>query len=487
MHAPLAPQPAAERAFSADKLIPLLEGGPPATTSNFMLAQNLLNNYVGMVLLSMHFAFARTGWMTLPLLAVLTALGAWTGELIIESYRTICAEGVSVPSYAQIGERCMGAFGKWLVVVSSVVETYTSCLCILIIIWANTALLLPNVELPWIIVGCSILSFPTNWLRDFTLLSFLSVVGTCCVLLIIVVVVYNVFSVPPSAPDATTELFDVDGIAMSSSIILAGLTGHVALPPMFAEMRTPSAFRSVLYTSFLGMFVIYGVVGGCGYALYGSDASVLITHDISKAWSAPNDGAWVGPALANLVLGAITFKLFCSVRAPPALHCSQRSVLHERLPAQRWPPCLEPPAWSPPLVTQMPLCIVVLVDIAQTTVHEWRGKELSPAACDVVRLLLWGTSVINAACVYSWLQYVTALIGINSMLISVLLPIVFYYLLHRRRMSAPVRAMHLVLMVLSLALTIAIGYVDVNEFVDSLRRLHHSDDESNQTTLGGVP
>ena len=140
-----------------------------------------------------------------------------------------------------------------------------------------------------------------------------------------------------------------------------------------------------------------------------------------------------------------------------------------------------------PLVTQMPLCIVVLVDIAQTTVHEWRGKELSPAACDVVRLLLWGTSVINAACVYSWLQYVTALIGINSMLISVLLPIVFYYLLHRRSMSAPVRAMHLVLMVLSLALTIAIGYVDVNEFVDSLRRLHHSDDESNQTTLGGVP
>ena len=38
-------------------------------------------------------------------------------------YRTIVAEGATVPSYVEIGQRCLGSFGKWLVLVSSVVET----------------------------------------------------------------------------------------------------------------------------------------------------------------------------------------------------------------------------------------------------------------------------------------------------------------------------------------------------------------------------
>jgi hypothetical protein len=66
---------------------------------------------------------------------------------------------------------------------------------------------------------------------------------------------------------------------------------------------------------------------------------------------------------------------------------------------------------------------------------------------------------------------VTALIGINSMLISILLPIVFYYMLHRRTMSRSRRSMHLGLIALSIAFTALIGVVDFDEFLDSLRRI----------------
>ena len=308
----------------ADKLIPLLEGGPPNNVTNSMTAFNIINNYVGMVLLSLHFCFARSGWLALPLLALLTAFGAWTGELIIESYRSICAEGVQVPSYAQIGERCLGTFGKWLVIISSVIETYMCILCLLIIIWSNASLLLPGIELRWIILGACLLSFPTNWLRDFSLLSFLSAFGLACVLLIVAVVVYNVAALPPGGSHATQVLAQWDGVAMASSIMLAGLTGHVSLPPMYAEMRTPSSFKKVLYLSFLLLFLIYAIVGGCGYVLYGSSASVLITHDMSKAFgmghhTMPGTSASLGQLLVNLVLGGITFKIFCSVRENQAL------------------------------------------------------------------------------------------------------------------------------------------------------------------------
>jgi hypothetical protein len=171
---------------------------------------------------------------------------------------------------------------------------------------------------------------PTNFLRDFALLSVLSAFGSLCVLLIVGVVVYGVFLrvAPDGAADPPhTQLADVSGLAMSSSIMLAGLTGHVALPPMYAEMRKPSAFRRVLYSSFMALFLVYAVVGCCGYATYGSDAAVLLTHDMSRAWSDVPDsssGAWLGQLLVNLVLGGISFKMFCTVRARRPSHCEQR-------------------------------------------------------------------------------------------------------------------------------------------------------------------
>jgi hypothetical protein len=135
-------------------------------------------------------------------------------------------------------------------------------------------------------------------------------------------------------------------------------------------MKTPSAFRPVLYLAFLLMFLIYAAVGVGGYVLYGEDASVLITQvarppapqspnphtvcgeDASVLITSPRPSLWdptvhphpnphtmctvrrgcftqdmdasagpdvLGQTLRFLVLGGITFKLFagaCPSRSP---------------------------------------------------------------------------------------------------------------------------------------------------------------------------
>ena len=96
-----------------------------------------VQNYVGMVLLSMSFCFASAGWLALPLLILLTAFGCYTGALIVWSYATIAREGETVPSYAKIGERAWGRFGKWLVLGSSIVETFFAICNMNVIIWRN--------------------------------------------------------------------------------------------------------------------------------------------------------------------------------------------------------------------------------------------------------------------------------------------------------------------------------------------------------------
>ena len=173
--------------------------------SNLQTGLNLINNYVGMVLLSVHYCFAEAGWLGMLVLALLTAFGAWTGELIIVSYDTLAAEGEKNPSYLQIGERCLGPFGKWLVLWSSIIETFFAILCMDIIIWSNAALFLPGVPLNWVIAGCVVLSFPTNYLRDFSLLSFLSAFGIGCIVLIVAVVVFEVGTLLASAGPALSR------------------------------------------------------------------------------------------------------------------------------------------------------------------------------------------------------------------------------------------------------------------------------------------
>lgn len=85
--------------------------------------------------------------------------------LVVRCYVLIEAEGKIVPSYAGIGERCLGSFGKWLVLGSSIFETFVAVLCMNIIIWNNVALLLPNVIPPAPLPNTPPFLLPTSCLR----------------------------------------------------------------------------------------------------------------------------------------------------------------------------------------------------------------------------------------------------------------------------------------------------------------------------------
>lgn len=393
-------------------------------STNLQTGFNLINNYVGMVLLSMSYCFACCGWAALPLLALLTAYGGYTGSLIVMSYCTISREGETVPSYAKIGERACGSFGKWLVLVSSVIETIFAVVGMNVIVWQNAALLLPKLQLQSSALLCILVSFPFNWLKNFSLLSFVSAFGFLCVLLICTVAGYQMSARGEDSATVEHSLVKAEGLPMAASIMLAGLTGHVSLPPMYCSMANPSDFHRTLAVSFAIMFIMYGWVGACGYAVFGDAGSVLLTSDMDAAKHGGLDDT-----LVALVLGGISFKLFCSV----------------------------------------PMCIVVLTDIGETLWLERKGTPLGEQAVLQLRIALWTVCTLAAVASYTSLQYLTAFIGVNSMLISVLLPILFYVLIHRDAMSNLEAIWFTSLFVLSCGVTLFLSYIDVADFLKSLQ------------------
>ena len=73
-------------------------------------------------------------------------------------------------------------------------------------------------------------------------------------------------------------------------------------------------------------------------------------------------------------------------------------------------------------------------------------------------------SIFSASCRFF---IVTAFVGLNSLLISVLLPIFFYLRLHRR-LSGPRAAALYALLALSVVLSVVIGYLDIAQYIASL-------------------
>ena len=90
---PLFPRPAPFALPEATTELGVSLGTEPAPaesrrelSSNLQTGFNIVNNYVGIVLLSMSYCCSLAGWLNILMLFVLTTFGAYTGALIVRSY-----------------------------------------------------------------------------------------------------------------------------------------------------------------------------------------------------------------------------------------------------------------------------------------------------------------------------------------------------------------------------------------------------------------
>ncbi|KAL2499938.1 Transmembrane amino acid transporter family protein [Abeliophyllum distichum] len=255
------------------------------TTSFFKTTFNGLNSLSGVGILSVPYALASGGWLSLVLLFIIAIATLYTGFLIKR-----CMDfDPNIRSYPDIGETAFGTKGRIFVSIFMHLELYLVATGFLILAGDNLHNLLPDVEFNFygiriggrqtfvILVGLFIM--PTVWINNMATLSYVSATGVLATFIII----GSIFWAGTSDKlgfDEKGTLLNLTGIPTAFSLYAFCYCAHPVFPTLYTSMRNQRQFSTVLVTCFVFCTITYGAMAILGYLLFGSELQSQITLNL---------------------------------------------------------------------------------------------------------------------------------------------------------------------------------------------------------------
>lgn len=209
-----------------------------------------LLHFSGVGILSVPYALASGGWLSLILLFVIALATFYTGLLL-----TRCMDMKSdIRSYPEVGELAFGSNGKIIVSVFMYVELYLVATGFLILEGDNLNNMFPDVEIKllgfriagqaFFVLLVSFIILPSVWLDNMSLLSFVSASGVLASAIIIGSVFWcGAFDGIGFKQKGT--LIDWKGIPNSMSLFAFCYCAHPVFPTLYTSMKNKRQFSNV--------------------------------------------------------------------------------------------------------------------------------------------------------------------------------------------------------------------------------------------------
>ncbi|KAI4354526.1 hypothetical protein L6164_003379 [Bauhinia variegata] len=132
---------------------------------------------------------------------------------------------------------------------------------------------------------------PTVWLRNLSLLSYLSVGGIIASILVITSLFW-VGVVDQVGFHRGGKALDLANLSVTMGLYGYGFAGHSVFPNIYSSMKEPSKFPGVLMISFGFCFVMYTGVAVAGYSMFGDSIKTQITLSMPKGFYASKIAVW---------------------------------------------------------------------------------------------------------------------------------------------------------------------------------------------------
>ncbi|KAK7339674.1 hypothetical protein VNO77_20355 [Canavalia gladiata] len=304
------------------------------------LAQSVINGtnmLCGIGILTIPYAIKEGGWLSLSLLLMFAIICCYTGILLqrcIENY-------IGLKTYPDIGQAAFGIAGRLGIAIFLYVELFASCVEYIILVSDNLSSLFPNTHMRFggtdfdteqiFAITAAVLVLPTVWLRNLSLLSYISVGGIFASMLVALCLFWVgtvdqvVVGFKPSR-----KILDLENISVSVGLYSFCFAGHAVFPNIYTSMKEPSKFSSVLYISFAFCLVMYISVGTMGYLTFGDSVESQFTLNMPKELYASKIATWT-TAVTPLAKYALTLLPIASsieeLVPSPRLRCHATSVI----------------------------------------------------------------------------------------------------------------------------------------------------------------
>ncbi|KAK7268260.1 hypothetical protein RIF29_20955 [Crotalaria pallida] len=294
-HALLPPLP--RRSSSLRKGSKVSHEGPISRHCSFGQAVlNGINCLCGVGILSTPYAAQQGGWLGLSVLLVFALISFYTGTLL----RSCLDSEPGLETYPDIGQAAFGTTGRIAISIVLYVELYACCIEYIILEGDNLSSLFPNANLN--LLGIELNShtlfaliatlavLPTVWLRDLSVLSYISAGGVIASILVVICLFWAGVEEVGFHRKGTT-------LNLTTFPVAVGLygycySGHAVFPNIYTSMAKPNQFPAVLLTCFGICTVLYAGAAVMGYKMFGEAILSQFTLNMPQDLVASKIAVW---------------------------------------------------------------------------------------------------------------------------------------------------------------------------------------------------
>uniref|UniRef100_M4CSB1 Amino acid transporter transmembrane domain-containing protein n=1 Tax=Brassica campestris TaxID=3711 RepID=M4CSB1_BRACM len=258
---------------------------------------NGVNVLCGVGILSTPYAVKEGGWLGLLILFAFGVLCFYTGLLL----RYCLDSHPDLQTYPDIGHAAFGTTGRILVSVILYLELYAMSVEYIILESDNLSSLFPNAALsiggfhldaPHLFALLTTIAvLPTVWLRDLSILSYISAGGVIASVLVVLCLFWVGLIDEVGIHSKGTPL-NLATLPVSVGLYGYCYSGHGVFPNIYTSMAKPSQFPAVLVTCFGICTLMYAGVAVMGYSMFGESTESQFTLNLPQDLVASKIALW---------------------------------------------------------------------------------------------------------------------------------------------------------------------------------------------------
>lgn len=258
---------------------------------------NGMNVLCGVGILSTPYAVKEGGWAGLSILVIFAVLSFYTGLLL----RRCLDSQPGLETYPDIGQAAFGNVGRFAISIILYAELYACCVEYIILESDNLSSLFPNWHLNLgglylnshhlFALLATLAILPTVWLRDLTVLSYISVGGVLASILV-VLCLFWVGLVDKVGFQTKGTTLNLATLPVAIGLYGYCYSGHAVFPNIYTSMEKPSQFPAVLLASFGICTLMYAGTAVMGYLMFGESTQSQFTLNLPEDLVATKIAVW---------------------------------------------------------------------------------------------------------------------------------------------------------------------------------------------------